>query len=238
MSGRNTDNGPAIIVMAKAPIPGTIKTRLCGAYADAEIVALASSFLADTVSAAKSVGPQIFVAYSPTGGQSIMETIVGEGVEWICQQGKDLGERMHGAFAEAFRQGFAPLVMVGTDSPTLPLESYQMALSLLQSGEADVVLGPADDGGFYLIGLSAPSPALFEGVLWSGPTVCEQTKANAERAGLRVREIESWYDIDTPEDLLRLRGELLADTASAARAPATCRWLRSHLSPPDTPFSL
>ena len=231
MSGKNTDNGPAIIVMAKAPLTGTVKTRLSGTYDDSAIVALASSFLADTVSAAKLIGPRVFVAYSPEGGRSIMEPIVGEGVGWIRQQGVDLGERMHAAFTEAFMQGFAPLVMVGTDSPTLPLRSYQMALSLLQSGEVDVVLGSADDGGFYLIGVSAPKPALFGGVVWSGPTVFKQTEENAERAGLRVREIEPWYDIDTPEDLNRLRAELCGDPDGAANTPATFAWLRSHLSP-------
>lgn len=224
MSGRS-----AIIVMAKAPFPGTVKTRLAGAYDDAEIAALAASFLADTVAAAKLVGPQVFVAYSPEGGQSIMEPIVGEGVSWIRQQGTDLGERMHAVFAEAFEQGFAPLVMVGTDSPTLTPAAYQAALEILQGGTADVVLGPADDGGFYLIGVSAPQPALFNGVLWSGPTVLKQTEKNAECMGLRVREITPWYDVDTPEDLARLRADLSANPDTAARAPATCRWLNAHL---------
>jgi len=219
---------PAIIVMAKAPLPGTVKTRLAGVYEDAEIAALAASFLADTVAAAKLVGPQVFVAYSPAGGQAIIEPIIGGGVEWIRQQGTDLGERMHAALDEAFEQGFAPLVMVGTDSPTLPPAAYQAALEILRGGKADVVLGPADDGGFYLIGVSAPQPALFHDVLWSGPTVLKQTKANSERAGLRLREVEPWYDIDTPEDLERLRADLLAHPDTAARAPETCRWL--HLN--------
>ena len=233
---------PAIIVMAKAPLPGTVKTRLSGAYPNTEIVALASCFLADTVSAAKTVGPSVLLAYSPEGGQAVIEPIIepiaGEGVLWICQQGANLGDRMQAALVQAAEWGFAPLVMVGTDSPNLPLAYYQSALEILRCGEADVVLGPAEDGGFYLIGVSAPSPGLFEGVVWSGPAVCQQTKENAERAGLRVRTIAPWYDIDTPEDLERLRGELLADPTGTARAPATCRWLRSHLLPSDSTLSL
>jgi rSAM/selenodomain-associated transferase 1 len=235
LSGRNKDNGPAIIVMAKAPLPGTVKTRLSGAYSDVEIVALASAFLADTVAAAKLIGPHVFIAYSPEGGRSIIEPIAGGGVEWICQLGADLGERMYAAFAEAFEQGFTPLVIVGTDSPHMPTASYQAAMEILQGREADIVLGPADDGGFTLIGVSAPNPALFEGVLWSGPTVLKQTTENAERAGLQVRTIAPWYDVDTPEDLQRLRDDLLAVSAHAAQAPATSAWLRSHMPPSDWP---
>ncbi len=233
---------PAIIVMAKAPLPGTVKTRLSGAYPDAEIVALASCFLADTVSAAKQVGPSVLLAYAPEGGQAVIEPIVGPlagaAVLWTCQQGANLGDRMHAALVQAAQWGFTPLVMVGTDSPSLPLAHYQSALEILRCGEAEVVLGPAEDGGFYLIGVSAPSPALFEGVVWSSPAVCQQTRENAERAGLRVRTIAPWYDIDTPEDLQRLQVELLADPTGTVRAPATCRWLRSHLLPSDSTLSL
>jgi len=237
---------PAILVMAKAPLPGTVKTRLSGAYPDAEIVALASCFLADTVSAAKQVGPSVLLAYSPEGGQAVIEPIIesiiepsaGDAVLWICQQGANLGDRMQAALIQAAKWGFAPLVMVGTDSPNLPLASYRAALETLRCGEAEVVLGPAEDGGFYLIGVSAPSPVLFEGVLWSGPAVCQQTRENAERAGLRVRTIAPWYDIDTPEDLERLRRDLLASPGGAVRAPATCRWLRSNLLPSDQSFPL
>ena len=229
MSGESAGGGPAIIVMAKAPRHGTVKTRLSRAYPEAEIVALASCFLADTISTAKQAGPRVIVAYSPEDGRAVIEPLIepilGNGVLWICQQGADLGARMHAAFVQGFARGYAPLVMVGTDSPTLPLASYQAALETLQSGEADVVLGPAEDGGFTLIGVSALSSVLFEGVLWSSPTVFQQTKENSERAGLRVRETEPWYDIDTPEDLKRLRKDLLTGPGGEARAPATCRWL-------------
>ena len=229
MSGANEGgNGPAIIVMAKAPLAGSVKTRLAGILAPDEIAELAACFLLDTVSSAKQVGLPVFLAYSPEGGRSVIEPIVGDDVRWVCQQGADLGARMLSAFSHAAGQGFSPLVMVGTDSPNLPPASYQAALEGLQHEDVDVALGRADDGGYYLLGMQAPYPALLAGVSWSGPEVYDQTLRNAARAGLRVREIAPWYDVDTPEDLRRLRADLRDDPAGAVRAPATCRWLRSH----------
>ena len=229
MSGKNEGScGPAIIIMAKAPLAGLVKTRLAGILAPGEIAELAACFIADTVSGAKQTGLPVFLAYSPEGGKSAIEPIAGGDVRWVCQQGADLGARILSAFSHAAGQGFTPLVMVGTDSPNLPLASYQAALDALRHGGADTVLGRSDDGGYYLIGVKSPCPALLADVSWSGPTVYDQTMENAARLGLRVRGIEPWYDVDTPEDLRRLRQDLLGDPAGMARAPATCRWLRSR----------
>lgn len=220
--------GPAIIVMAKAPVAGLVKTRLAEAMSPGETAKLAACFIADTVSGAKQTGVPVLLAYSPEGGRSVIEPITGSDVHWICQQGADLGARMLSAFYHAAGLGFTPLVMVGTDSPNLPLASYQAALDALCHGDADTVLGRSDDGGYYLIGMKALCPGLLAGVSWSGPTVYAQTMENAERLGLRVREIAPWYDVDTPDDLQRLRQDLLGDPDGMTRAPATCRWLRSR----------
>lgn len=229
MSSVNEEGcGPAIIVMAKAPLAGLVKTRLAGVLAPGESAGLAACFIADTVSGARQAGPPVFLAYSPEGGRSVIEPIVGDGVCWVCQQGMDLGARMLSAFSHVAGLGFAPLVMVGADSPNLPPASYQAALEALQDVDVDAALGRASDGGYYLIGMQAPYQALLAEVSWSGPEVYDQTLRNAARAGLRVSEIAPWYDVDTPEDLRRLRADLLDDPAGAARAPATCRWLRSH----------
>ena len=220
--------GPAIIIMAKAPVAGFVKTRLTDGFTPDEIAELAACFLADTVSRAKQTGRTVFIAYSPASGRNIIESIAGEDVRWLCQPGGDLGARMAAAFAGAAAEGFGPLVMVGTDSPNLPPASYETAFCALRSGDTDLVLGRTDDGGYYLIGMRSLCAALLEGIAWSGPTVFDQTVANAARLGMRVREILPWYDVDTPEDLDRLRQDLLGDPAGSERAPTTREWLKSH----------
>lgn len=125
------------------------------------------------------------------------------GVGWLrVQAGADLGERMATAFAECFDDGFRAVVVVGIDSPTLP--DVVIADAFRSLAEADCVLGPCDDGGYYLLGLSRKAPELFEGVDWGTERVLEQTRARARDAGLRTVELPVWFDIDLPDDLARL----------------------------------
>ncbi len=128
----------------------------------------------------------------------------------------------------AAESGFGPLLLTGTDSPTLPPSFLQMALDALGADQADVVLGPTDDGGYYLLGLREPVPHLFDEIAWSTLCVYEQTTTNTKRLGLRVHSLPVWYDVDTSEDLLRLRRELAATAAARSRAPATYHWLHTH----------
>jgi glycosyltransferase A (GT-A) superfamily protein (DUF2064 family) len=100
----------------------------------------------------------------------------------------------------------------------------------LDEGEAEVVLGPTDDGGYYLVGLRRTSTGLFQNVAWSTPLAFRQTSDNAARAGLRTLELLRWYDVDTPADLLRLRDEILTSEEARLRAPATSSWLLAHAS--------
>jgi glycosyltransferase A (GT-A) superfamily protein (DUF2064 family) len=117
--------------------------------------------------------------------------------------------------------------LVGADSPTLPPEFLAPALEALARGRADVALGGTDDGGYYAVGLRAPSRGLFDGVEWSTPRAYAQTARNAARLDLRLFELPRWYDVDTPADLLRLRAEF-ADREARRRAPATYRWMTSR----------
>jgi glycosyltransferase A (GT-A) superfamily protein (DUF2064 family) len=126
--------------------------------------------------------------------------------------------------------GHGPVVVVGTDSPTLPPSFVAEAIGSLAAGESDVALGPTEDGGYYLVGLRELARDLFRGVAWSTPHVYRQTAENAARARLRTLELPRWYDVDTPADLLRLRAELFNDEAARLRAPATYEWLLAHAS--------
>jgi rSAM/selenodomain-associated transferase 1 len=124
------------------------------------------------------------------------------GVRLLNQVGDDLGQRMHRAFADLFSRGYRKVFIVGTDVPTLPLSVYQEAASLIESH--DLVLGPATDGGYYLMGLKRPVPELFVDVPWSTANVLAATRRNASAVGLTVALVKEWRDIDAPEDLRAL----------------------------------
>jgi rSAM/selenodomain-associated transferase 2/rSAM/selenodomain-associated transferase 1 len=132
------------------------------------------------------------------------------------QAGDDLGARISAAFRELFAAGYLRVILIGSDLPTLPAERLRAADRALRTG-ADVVLGPAEDGGYYLVGLSGSRDAMFSGVSWGAPDVFLQTTAWAETAGLRVKTVGSWYDVDTPRDLQRTA------TAAGSRGGRTRR---------------
>jgi len=140
----------------------------------------------------------------------------------VAQRGADLGARMAHLAAELLADGHRAALLIGSDLPTLPAAHLTEASRALAPGAADLVLGPAEDGGYYLIGLARPAPALFEGIAWSTAGVLEATRARARGLGLREHLLPPWYDVDTPADLDRLRRDLGTPGAGAWR---TRRWL-------------
>lgn len=226
---------PAVIVMAKAPRAGEAKTRLAPPLTQAEAAGLAACLFADTVSLALRLSAAVVVAYAPADGRPSLEGALcftsGEeisgGLLWLEQRGADLGECLDGVVERAAAQGFGPLLLVGADSPTLPPSFLTRALEGLAEGRGDVALGPTEDGGYYAVGVRGPAAGLFDSVEWSTPRAYAQTARNAARLGLRLLELPSWYDVDTPADLLRLRSEF-SDTDARRRAPATYRWMTAR----------
>jgi rSAM/selenodomain-associated transferase 1 len=216
-------------MMVKAPRAGAVKTRLVPPLTSPEAAALASCFARDTLACAQSVMPEVIAAYAPADGRDALEAVLTHGnLLWLEQQGEDLGARLEAAAAHAFALGCSPVILVGTDSPTLCSSFIKKALDSLSAGESDVALGPTDDGGYYLVGLRQPSIGLFRNIAWSTTRVFNQTAANAARLGLRLLELPRWYDVDTPADLSRLRDELSTDEEARTRAPHTYGWLLSH----------
>ncbi len=221
------------VVMVKAPRAGAVKTRLAPPLTREEAASLAECFARDTVDSVRRVARETIVAYAPDDGRSALEAIFkDDGLLWFAQRGEDLGARIESAVSHAFARGRGPVVVVGTDSPTLPPSFVERAFASLSAGESDVALGPTEDGGYYLVGLREPSEGLFRNVEWSTPRAYAQTAENVARLGLRLLELPRWYDVDTPADLLRLREEMLADEAARERAPATREWLQAHASSP------
>jgi len=214
--------------MVKAPRPGEVKTRLTPALTAANAASLASAFLQDTARNARVACPDVLIAFAPADGSHTLAPLLSFPVHWVGQQGADLGARLDSAAAKAEALGFGPMVIIGADSPTLPVAYLNTALISLQSGEAELTLGPTEDGGYYLVGTRRRVAGLFDNVAWSTPAAFSDTLANGQRLGLRPRLLAGWHDIDTFDDLLRLRQEFKEDSSLMAHAPATGAWLQSH----------
>jgi uncharacterized protein len=211
-----TPHPAALVIFAKAPIPGEVKTRLCPPLTPDEAATLHGSFVIDMLERTKlavttrQLPFHRYLACAPSSALvffKIMEER--QGVRLLDQVGENLGQRMHRTFVDLFTKGYKQVVIVGTDVPTLPLPVYQEALAIL--ARSDVVLGPALDGGYYLIGLTQPAEALFAGVAWSTDQVLAVTQQNAITLGLSVGLTTAWSDVDTMADLQSLITECQED---------------------------
>jgi uncharacterized protein len=193
----------ALVVFVKHPSPGAVKTRLAAAVGP-EAAARLYRRLAERVLEATTPREgeyERLVFFDPPEALAEMRAWL-PGVRLLAQAAGDLGARMADAFARAFLRGAERVVLVGTDAPAVARERVMEALSALDA--ADVVIGPAEDGGYYLLALREPRPGLFAGVAWSTPTVRAQTLARAAAASLSVRELAPLRDVDTLEDLRAL----------------------------------
>ena len=218
---------PAIIIMAKVPRPGTVKTRLQTILTPEKCAELARAFLEDTLKKAQIACRNVILAYAPAHQKKFLENFVAPEIILIEQTGADLGARMESAFEYAFAE-FSPVVMIGTDSPTFPARRLSEAIAALRK-EAAIALGKSRDGGFYLIGLKKRVRNLFDGIEWSTPRVFAQMTANLEKLGIEnLHLLPEHYDVDTPADLATLKDELAGDETARAAARKTHRWLLAN----------
>ncbi|GAC1310360.1 MAG: TIGR04282 family arsenosugar biosynthesis glycosyltransferase [Vulcanimicrobiaceae bacterium] len=214
-------------MLAKAPIPGSVKTRLVPPLSADEAAALARAFAADTAARLESLAPALgavpFVYHTPDDAPGELRLLAGTMV--LRPQGTgDLGRRMSAIVAALCAEGFAHVVLVGADIPTLPDACVAAAFEALAAG-VRVAIARADDGGYVLLGVDAPHAVLFDGVAWSTSAVYDTTMMRARAAGLAVRELAGWYDVDTAGDLERLRRDCSGPAGD--RAPRTRRLLKS-----------
>jgi uncharacterized protein len=228
-------------IFTKKPEPGAVKTRLCPPLSPREAAELASAMLADTV--AKCVASRAFatiacVAPPSVQGSEPRDFALSSTLDWFraqfpavarlaVQHGEGLGARLANHFEEELSRAAASLVCIGGDAPHAPIERCEEAHALLETG-ADLVLGPDDGGGYYLVGLKAPVRALFTDVAMSTGDMCERTAHLARSLGLRVAFVARDYDIDLPRDLARLHRELESGRISAERLPRTAAWIARY----------
>jgi rSAM/selenodomain-associated transferase 1 len=202
------DRATRVAVFARAPIPGAAKTRLIPRLGEEGAARLHADLVRHALTTALAAGlDRVELWCAPDCAHPFFAACAAElGVTLREQRGEDLGERMACAFAAALREN-ATLVLIGSDCPALTPRVLQEAARALQEHEA--VIAPAEDGGYVLVGLSAPQPALFEDVAWGSAAVMAQARERLSRAGTRWKELETFWDIDRPEDFARLERERL-----------------------------
>jgi rSAM/selenodomain-associated transferase 1 len=187
---------PRIIIFVKAPRPGFVKTRLAAAIGN-EAACGAYRQLAETVLAHLAPLPHLELRFTPDDAEDEITHWLSDGWTAHPQGEGDLGERMHRAFTEAN----GPAIIIGSDCPQVELSDLRTAAKTLQA--RDAVIGPATDGGYWLIALNAPCPALFENIKWSTSDVLPKTLEKANEAGLSVQLLRELTDVDTGEDWQR-----------------------------------
>jgi rSAM/selenodomain-associated transferase 1 len=221
----------ALAVMTKAPRAGQVKTRLIPPLTPDEAAALNICFLRDTaaaISQACGENARGIAVYTPVGAEADYIDILPRGFQLVPQRGEGFGDRLALAVEDLFQIGFASVCLIDSDSPTIPAKSYADAARILSKPGECVVLGPSDDGGYYLIGLNKMQRRLFEKIDWSTERVLAQTRQRAAELDLEVRLLPPGYDVDNRAMLRRLFDELLGDdaTSTIAIAPNTREFLR------------
>jgi rSAM/selenodomain-associated transferase 1 len=204
MSTRNSVLG----LFAKWPRPGMVKTRLAAAVGRERAARIARAFLLDTLDRLAAVPVRRVVAYDPDDAHLDFAALLSGRFGLRPQGNGDLGVRLKRFLTSEIAGGADSVVVVGADSPTLPVEYVERAFVELE--QADVVLGPATDGGYYLLGCGRRLPPVFDGVLWGGSRVLADTVARRPADGWRLAVLPAWYDVDTPDDWNMLRGHLAA----------------------------
>jgi rSAM/selenodomain-associated transferase 1 len=211
-----------IILFAKRPVEGRVKTRLVPPLSRSQALGLHRAFLADGIAFLRSLRSATRTVELCLDG-AWHDGDAPEGLPLTRQEGADLGARMLHAFERSHEEGNVATVILGADAPTLPRSRVEEALEVLASG-AGVVLCPALDGGYVLIGSRRPRRELFHSIPWGGPAVLETTRRRAEKARIPLHELEPWYDVDVAADLERLVRDL-SSGAHPGRAEETRRFL-------------
>ncbi len=193
-----------VVVVAKEPVPGKVKTRLFPELSPTVAADLYRCFLRDRIQEVSTLNEvDRTIAYTPENAKETFTRLALDGFKLFAQQGKHLGERLNNIFLEKLSQGYKAVSIVDSDSPDLPKSIIKESFDLLSSKQADVVFGPCHDGGYYLVGMRKPHPELFRNIPWSTENVLSITLEKAGKMGLNVKLLSAWNDLDTFEDILQ-----------------------------------
>ena len=214
--GEGTNDDPvrreqcAMAIMAKAPRAGRVKTRLSPPLTLEESAALNICFLKDTAENLASIkGAVGLISYTPIGDEAAFDGLLPAGFALIGQRGDAFGERLLASAEDILACGYGAVCLIDSDSPTVPAAALQAAIDALAQPGDRIVLGPSDDGGYYLVGLKKAHAAIFERITWSTASVLAETMQRAKEAGIEVVLLPLWYDVDDAATLSMLSDELL-----------------------------
>ena len=202
-----------VYVVAKAPRPGSTKTRLCPPLTHAQAARLAQAFVADTLALVRAAGVDVRLICQDGAERAALESLAPETPTHV-QDGDGLSAAMESALVFGARDGYEATGVLGMDTPSLPPRVLSDAFDAL--ADADVVLGPSRDGGYYLLAARRAAPALFRDMAWSTDQVAAETRRRCAAQGLRLSEVQEWDDVDDLAALLRLRAALESDARLVA----------------------
>ncbi len=201
----NRSNSNAVILFARQPVPGQVKTRLQSEWPADTVCRIYEAFLEDArLQLLALEKTDCFVSIQSNFGKDYFEPFAAGGFRLIEQVGEDLGQRLQQAFAGRFEEGYERVVIIGSDSPTLPVDYIQQALQ----SATDLVLGPSTDGGYYLIGMAGQVTDVFAGIDWGTDRVLALTLEKVKQSRASLSLLPPWYDVDTPDDLRFLETHL------------------------------
>jgi rSAM/selenodomain-associated transferase 1 len=229
----------ALGIMAKAPSAGVVKTRLTPPLTPEEASLLSSCFLRDTANNVHGLRAinraDGVIVYTPANEGSMFARLAPKGFQLLAQRGESLGDRLLNATSDLLASGYNSTCLINSDSPTLPTAILEAAIEVLEPDGDRLVLGPAEDGGYYLIGLKRAHQILFDRIAWSTSEVLAHTIDRARQISLEVVMLPSWYDVDDTTTLNRLCTELFLPDDSSRNghsiyaAPFTREYLRNLL---------
>jgi rSAM/selenodomain-associated transferase 1 len=209
--------------MAKAPIPGTVKTRLVPFLSIDEAAELSRALLVDQLEHLRAISTaDLYLLFSPREAGEMLRQLAPLSFELFPQTDGDLGARMEHAFETLFARGHKEIILIGGDLPPVPLAYFGQAFEFLNGPDQGVVLGPSRDGGYYLVGMNGPVK-IFQDMTWSHDQVLAQTVAKLAALGIPMHQLPLWFDVDTPADIERLRH---LDATAATRINSTLSLLQ------------
>ena len=204
----------ALTVMAKAPRPGRVKTRLSPPLTLDQAAALNVEFLRDTTENLASIQHGAgLISYTPVGDEALFQSLLPDTFALVPQRGDAFGERLFAAAHDVLSIGYGAVCLIDSDSPTVPAAAFTQAVEALRRPGDRIVLGPSHDGGYYLIGMKDTHREPFENIAWSTNAVFSQTLQRCHDAGFEVVTLPIWYDVDDGMTLALLREELLNGVA-------------------------
>jgi len=198
----------ALVLFTKEPVVGKVKTRLLSELSPSDACRLYRAFVEDLVESFCGLHETtLFLSCSPSTAHPFLESLSQKySLNLINQSGKHLGERMENTLQDLWEEGFSHRVIIGTDSPTLSIDLIQEAFHQLK--DHSLTFGPSNDGGYYLVGVSGPSPSIFSNISWSTDQVMTQTLEKIHLLRISTHLLSFWYDVDTPKDLRFLHAHL------------------------------